>query len=103
MAGFQLFLVSLMVIPIVLLSCARNNIPETKPASEIAFGSPAAKASGKMSWEDEFQKTAEAAKKEGKVIAYVNLGADLRTALVKGFGERFGIAMEVVNMTGGRA
>lgn len=85
---------------IILVSCATSAVLETKPSIEIDAGKPAIDAPAKAGWELEMQKTAEAARKEGRVVVYMTTGAGLREALVKSFQEKYGVTMEAVSLSG---
>lgn len=51
-------------------------------------------------WEKEWADTLAAAKKEGKIVVYMTGGSAIRDALVKSFGEKFGISVEALAGTG---
>lgn len=81
------------------VSCVQSTLQETKPTPAVAQIKPTNEVPGKIAWENEFQRTVEAARKEGKLVVYMSLGSELRIELIKGFGERFGIGMEAISMT----
>lgn len=82
----------------ILASCQQTTTPGTTPATgQVPIKTAAPAATG---WEQELQQTAEAAKKEGSVVVYMTAGADVREALTKGFGSKYGIKLEALNMTG---
>jgi len=51
---------------------------------------------GKAAWEEEWSRTVEAAKKEGKVVVAGQSGSDRRQALSEGFEKQYGITVEYV-------
>jgi len=55
-------------------------------------------------WQEEWSKTVEAAKKEGKVVVSIPASADLRKGMEESFGRRFpGIQLELFAARGGEA
>src|SRR5713226_10302638 len=56
---------------------------------------------GKQAWQAEWEKTVEAAKKEGKVVASIPPSPELRKGIEEAFTKRFGIVLEPVLARGG--
>lgn len=84
-----------------LLSCGPKgpaaNIPETITANTAKVSEPAAKSG----WEADWDKTIQAAKKEGKVIVYSSSGGDVPKALSSRFQEKYGILVDILVLPGG--
>jgi len=55
----------------------------------------------KTSWQAEWKKTLEAAKREGKVVASIPPSAELRKGMEEAFTKRFGITLESMPARGG--
>lgn len=55
------------------------------------------------SWQEEWQKILEAAKKEGTVVVSIPASAELRKGMEEAFGRRFGIKLELFSARGGEA
>lgn len=84
----------------ILVSCAKTTVPGTTPLpGEIPGKAPGA-APAKAGWELEMQQTTEAARKEGKVVVLMTAGAEVRQALVKTFGDKFGVSVEALSLSG---
>ena len=56
---------------------------------------------GHQGWQADWEKTVEAAKREGKVVAAIPPSADVRKALEEAFTKRFGITIESDPARGG--
>src|SRR3990172_3952548 len=69
-------------------------------AEEKATPAPSPTAAAKPAWEDEWNRTLEAAKREGKVTLAAPLGDDLRKALIEGFEKKYGITVEYQGFAG---
>lgn len=80
----------------VLLFLAFGCSPQPAPASP----SPLPLAPTKPSWQEEWDKTVAAAKKEGKLVIVTTGGAEVKAALSKAFKEKFGIDVEYVSGRG---
>ncbi len=61
---------------------------------------PLTQAPTKPSWQEEWDKTVAAAKKEGKLVIYTGAGTEVLTALRGAFKEKFGIDTEYVSGRG---
>lgn len=83
----------LLLVMVLLFSCAPKAGPQEvpTPGKSIPGSSPNVT---KQGWEKEWDDTVVAAKKEGKVVAFLSFGGDLREALVKSFMDRFGIVLD---------
>lgn len=54
----------------------------------------------KTGWEREWEITAREARKEGRLVVITTVGPTVRTALIKGFKDRFGVDIEFLSGTG---
>jgi iron(III) transport system substrate-binding protein len=69
-----------------------------------ALLAPATARAAQASWQEEWSRTIEAAKKEGKVVVSIPASVDLRKGLEEGFGRRFpGVKLEMFAARGGEA
>lgn len=73
------------------ISCAPNPPPSTPAATSAAPGATTAPVAA---WEVEWNRTVAAAKKEGTLIIYGNTTSEMREAVSKAFGDKFGIPIE---------
>ena len=91
-------LLGILIAGAILFSCAPGPVtPVEKKPAELA--APLIK----TGWEVEWEKTLQAARKEGRVVVYSTFGAETRTALVRGFKDRYGISLEVIIAKGAEA
>lgn len=81
------------VLLVVILSCTRETAPVTKDT--ISSGGLAQEPL-KQSWEENWEKTINLARREGKAVIYSGSSPDVRQAQRKAFKERFGITLEIV-------
>lgn len=103
-----LWLPTLVIALLIIVACAPKVAPGAAPAPaapvpEVAPAAPSASAApapAKAAWEEEWEKWMAGAKREGKLVLYSTGGFTLRTGLVQGFKQRFGIDMEVVSGKG---
>lgn len=84
---------------ILLLSCAPKEEPSHAPAPTIP--SSVDNVTSQKSWEAEWDKTIQSARKEGKVIVYSSSGGDVPKALSSRFQEKYGILVDLVVLPGG--
>lgn len=112
-------LASLLMVIALLVACAAEAVPTPKPSAATPITStgaavkpagasgaaafvaepgkmPPPPSDGKNYSEGEWAKIVEAAKKEGKVMHYGNLGADQDPALIAAFKKAYGIDVEIV-------
>lgn len=82
------------------ISCNRGASGDARQADAGVITKPVFQTALQNGWEDELQKTTEAARREGKVVIYMTAGAEVRTALVKSFGEKSGVALEATSVSG---
>ncbi len=80
-------------------SCAPRAEPSPSPLPMIpkatpAESAPAAQIPSPTTWEVEWGKVLEGAKKEGSVVIYISAGAELRTTLGQAFKNKYGIPVE---------
>ncbi len=80
---------SLVVILVSLTACSPRTAASAGPAS-----------SGKAVWEAEWNQVLAAARQEGTVVVPTSGGAEMRTALAKGFQDAYGIAVENISGRG---
>lgn len=95
--GKILFLgIAVLYSSIVLTACAPKAAPLEKPVSPEV---PAAASAGKSTsggWEEEWQKTLAAAKKEGKVVLYGgDISGEMRHQLSEAFTDKYGLVIEI--------
>lgn len=74
--------------------------PALPPAPSPAPGPVSAIPAGKQ-WEKEWEKLVVEAKKEGRVVLYGSLGAEVGSALTEAFKKQYGINLEVFTASGG--
>lgn len=86
----------ILVIAISSFSCSKENTP-TSPITPVLIQAEAEK----TLWEQEWNATLIAAKKEGRVVVYSSMGSEVRTNLIKAFKERMGLSLEIVTGRGG--
>lgn len=80
----------------ILLSCSQKQVSVEKSASiEPQFAKT--DSAGKDSWQVEWEKTLQAAKKEEKVVVYTGFGGEPRVALRKGFKDSLGLNAEIIS------
>lgn len=91
-------LLSIFLIGTILFSCAPKPVnPAAKP---IAPDAPFKSGEVKKTWQEEWEKTLEAARKEGKVVAITGYPREVTQQLEKAFKERFGIEIEFLSGRG---
>ena len=78
---------------LVFASCAQPALP---PATNAPADKSATQAPQKQAWEVEWQKTLDAAKKEGRVVLYTTAGPEIRTAFAGAMKDKYGLEMEFV-------
>lgn len=88
-----------------LFACAPKAAPvaapaPSVPASQTAPAAPAAPVPVKAAWEEEWERTLNAAKRDAKVIVFTGVGPETRSAMGKVFRERFGILPEFITGKG---
>lgn len=99
-------LVSVLLLVFLLLACAPKAAPAPAPAAPVVPAAPATSAKAPLSaaakppsrpaWEEKWDTTLAAAKKEGKVIIYTTAGGAVRPALMK-IAEMHGLEAEVLS------
>ncbi len=95
----KLALVMLILVTVALASCA----PQATPAAPATVASPQATSQAsaqKQSWQAEWDKTLEAARKEGRVVLYTTAGSDIRAAFTQTLRDKFGLELEFVTGRG---
>lgn len=75
-----------------ILSCGINNSVIEKP---VAKATEVLEQTTRPQWEMEWERTIQAAKKEGRVVIYAGFGPDLREAFAKAL-QKYGIEIEAV-------
>lgn len=95
---FKILLLLMSIIALTFLACAPQQAPA--PASRIVEKPvpPATKA--EASWEQQWEDLIKAAQREGRLSMYVNLDSEPIAAIRKNFGEKYGIALEIVSTRG---
>lgn len=78
-----------------LFACAPKSVPLEKPEVTGAFTREVPEVI-KEDWKVEWEKVLRNAKKEGQVILYTSTQAEVRQALMEGFGKRTGITLNLV-------
>ncbi len=73
-------------------------LPQVTSAPEEA--KQALKATGKAAWEEEWDKTMLAARKEGRLVVYTSVGSDTRVPISQVFDKKFGISTEYISARG---
>ncbi|MBI4332406.1 MAG: extracellular solute-binding protein [Chloroflexi bacterium] len=81
-----------LLLGLLLVACGQPATPEG--ASTPAGGSPAVKT--RPAWEDDWDRTLAAARKEGTVSVYVSTGGDWVAAIAEVMSKRYGITVETV-------
>lgn len=79
-------------------ACAQKQGPTSAPVPAKET-SPSA-ATSRQSWEQEWEKTLQAAKKEGTVILYSTANTTVRTAMGNAFRQKYGLTLESVTGRG---
>jgi iron(III) transport system substrate-binding protein len=98
---FVLTAIATLLLALLLPSCRIAPTPSpAPPAIATATPRPAQPTAPKESWEEKWNKTLAAAKTEGKVTIYTSYPSEFRTALAKGFKDKFGLEMEFVTGRG---
>lgn len=82
------------------LACTQKQSSVYAPAPESKKEASETKAPGKQAWEIEWEKTLQAAKKEGTVILYSTANTTVRTAIGNAFKQKYGILLESVTGRG---
>ncbi len=83
---------------VILLSCAKGNLQETRPLIKEEPGKPIAENPVKMGWEAEWERTFKAAQKEGRIVVYTD-SIGIRPASLL-FTKKYGIPVEVLQGRG---
>lgn len=85
------------IILLALMACT-SGIESEPPAKEEK---PAV--TEKISWQKEWEETLKAARKEGRLNIYITAGPQVRDVLIKEFFEKFGIAADILTLSGTEA
>ncbi len=83
----------IMVAGVILAGCGKGVAPSPTPVQQPAATTVAKPPTG-ADWEERWNTTLAAAKKEGSVMIYTDWPSDLRLGLGKAFSARYGIALE---------
>ncbi|MBI4330099.1 MAG: ABC transporter substrate-binding protein [Chloroflexi bacterium] len=89
--AIKMAVLALMLLPALVLACA----PRPEPAP-VAASPPARGASSKPAWEQEWDRTLGAARKEGQVTIYETYGAEWRVAMNEVMEKKYGITVSTV-------
>lgn len=103
MTVFRLLLAAMFLGVFVFLNCAPKPAPGPSASTTPPSG-PSGQVSGSTSaksWEKELGKLIVEAKKEGRVVLYGSLGAEVGSALTDAFKKQYGINVEVFTASGG--
>lgn len=94
----------LLLVALLVFSCTpkvSSPTPVVTPSAPSSVtAQPAVQAPAKAAWEENWEATLNGAKKEGKVVIALNAGGEVRGALIRGFKQRYGIAMEAISGRG---
>lgn len=93
-------LAALLVVMLLALSCAPKPAPSQEPSAAKSAATVSQPSAPKQGWEKEFADTLAGAKKEGRVVAYMTPGPELRDAIAKAFFNKYGITLEPLTGTG---
>src|SRR3990167_6597425 len=91
---------ALLMLILLLTSCAAKNVSQRDSPSENIKAAPVQDII-RQSWQEKWDNTVAAAKKEGKVVILFSGGAEVRVALSKAFFEKYGIDLDIVSGSGG--
>ncbi|MBI4330842.1 MAG: extracellular solute-binding protein [Chloroflexi bacterium] len=87
--------IAALLLTLLAANCVRESVPAPAPAPAKSGQQPAG-TEVEARWETRWERTLAAAKKEGELLAYINIPAEARTPLVEGFDRKFGIKLDVV-------
>ncbi len=77
-----------------LLSACTQKVQE--PPRSTSSSTDVVKPAVKAGWEGEWERTLDAARKEGKVVMYASVGNVVREEMVKNFSAKYGIRLEIL-------
>ncbi len=89
--------ICLLAVVVLLLTPVAIGCAGAAPAGPAAPGGGASVQSGGSAWQERWDKTLAAARKEGSVRMYIGMGPEVRDAIAKGFKDRYGIDVEFVS------
>lgn len=98
-----LVLASILLILALLVACAPREAPApaAAPAQAPAVAEKTkAPVASRAAWEDAWEQVSNGAKKEGRVVVYSTAGAEVRTAVIKAFKEKYGLDAEFIQGKG---
>ncbi|MBI4334936.1 MAG: extracellular solute-binding protein [Chloroflexi bacterium] len=91
--------VLILALLLVAAACAPREVPgpAVAPTPAATSAGPAPSIQGKDTWQVEWDKLREAAKREGTVVIYSNIGPNVRQALSEAVKQNFGIGIEFIS------
>lgn len=97
---------SLLLLGLLVAACAPQGVPEaapvrTPPPAPVPVAAPAPAAPARASWQVEWEKSVEAAQKEGVLALGTSAGNEVQRELSQAFKGKYGIRVETVGGTAG--
>lgn len=93
--------ISLLSLLLLVLSCSAQGVPTKAIAPAGQSGLSSVSSAGKPGWQQEWEKTLQAAQKEGKVVIMNTAGGTVGNSLAKTFYDKYGITAEFITQPGG--
>ena len=102
----QVLVVSLLLVLLALAACTPQPAAQSPTPTAVATvapsktAAPTAQAPSRAAWEIQWEKTVDAAKKEGRLSLAASTGTALRATVAEGFQKAYGIPVEAISGRG---
>lgn len=91
-----MIIMCLALLATVVITACTPGVAPTTPVSSPSPSTPSVSTAGKETWEKEWERVKQEARKEGYLSIYSAMGANVRTALITVFKEQFGVNLDIL-------